>query len=548
MKLQFLGIIAVLFLLAGCANLPSQNTWNSLTGQDGRTWGYTQIQEAAQAKAIFSRPFNAKGRGRTYSRHQIKFDQIVLPPNSLNTLKLRTYCLDKSDPAPKRNEKLYLVPVGKMIDSQIFPIYSSLMKYSHSHPEKHTQIQRIIWNLRSTKNPSEIRNEDYALLDTIHPGASQIVHSYFNTKKLTGMATDFLSDTAGKFLNQHGLGKNLLNQQNLVSTALHSLSQSNRQVNSILRSLESMPVSGLIPNDNSDYSLLTDGVAVKATHRGGARSSELTIRNTTDHPVVFQPAQFALESKRKTQRLGVGGVDNIKQEIEDPVDPVRYYITFIARKDLFRGGHNAGHAFVQWIKVDDNSRFTKVDAFGFYPDPAASQVSIGFDYRTIVVLKIGDDVPGRLQNEYLQHDGIAGDTILRVRVNEDDYRRTQKILKNWKTQYGAKFGSKKVPSDKYNLVLRNCLVFADTIAKAIGSKAYPSSMNPSNYTVKNRISEVIISKAYNMPQNHVARSWDLPLEIPQHAIMPYSYVQELRNKNASRHTSIGQLYPTNLSR
>ncbi|WYD79832.1 MAG: hypothetical protein V8K32_11005 [Candidatus Electrothrix gigas] len=316
MKLQFLGIIAVLFLLAGCANLPSQNTWNSLTGQDGRTWGYTQIQEAAQAKAIFSQPFHRKGRGRTYSRHQIKFDQIVLPPNSLNTLKLRTYCLDKSDPAPKRNEKLYLVPVGKMISSQIFPIYSSLMKYSHSHPEKHTQIQRIVWNLRSTKNPSEIRNEDYALLDTIHPGASQIVHSYFNTKKLTGMATDLIADTAGKFLNQHGLGKNLLNQQNLVSTALHSLSQSNRQVNSILRSLESMPVSGLIPNDNSDYSLLTDGVAVKATHRGGARNSELTIRNTTDHPVVFQPAQFALESKRKTQRLGVGGVDAIEEGIE----------------------------------------------------------------------------------------------------------------------------------------------------------------------------------------------------------------------------------------
>ncbi|MCI5133555.1 MAG: hypothetical protein D3920_00495 [Candidatus Electrothrix sp. AW2] len=316
MKLQFLGIIAVLFLLAGCANLPSQNTWNSLTGQDGRTWGYTQIQEAAQAKAIFSRPFNAKGRGRTYSRHQIKFDQIVLPPNSLNTLKLRTYCLDKSDPAPKRNEKLYLVPVGKMIDSQIFPIYSSLMKYSHSHPEKHTQIQRIVWNLRSTKNPSEIRNEDYALLDTIHPGASQIVHSYFNTKKLTGMATDLIADTAGKFLNQHGLGTSLLNQQNLVSTALHSLSQSNSQVDSILRSLESMPVSGLIPNDNSDYSLLTDGVAVKATHRGGARNSELTIKNTTDHPVVFQPAQFALESKRKTQRLGVGGVDKIQEESE----------------------------------------------------------------------------------------------------------------------------------------------------------------------------------------------------------------------------------------
>jgi hypothetical protein len=64
-----------------------------------------------------------------------------------------------------------------------------------------------------------MRNEDYALLDTISPGASQIVHSYFYTKDLTGRATDFLSDTAGKFLNQQGLGTNVLNQQNLVSTA-----------------------------------------------------------------------------------------------------------------------------------------------------------------------------------------------------------------------------------------------------------------------------------------------------------------------------------------
>jgi hypothetical protein len=314
MKFKFFGIIAIISLLGGCANLPSQDAWNTLTGQDNRSWGYAQTQAAEQAKAIFSQSFNGKGRGRTYSRNQIQFDKILLPPNSLNTLKLRTYCMDKSDPAPKRNEKLHLVPVGKLIDRQIFPIYQSLMKYSHSHPEKHTQVQRIVWNLRSTKNPSEMRNEDYALLDTISPGASQVVRSYFNTKNLTGMATDFLSDTAGKFLNQQGLGTNLLNQQNLVSTALHSISQSNSQVDSILRSLESMPVSGLIPNDNSDYSLLTNGVAVKATHRGGARNSELTIRNTNDYPVAFQPAQFALESKRKTQRLGVGGVDKIKSD------------------------------------------------------------------------------------------------------------------------------------------------------------------------------------------------------------------------------------------
>lgn len=321
MKSPLFGIIAILSLLAGCANLPSQNAWNTLTGQDNRSWGYAQIQAAEQARAIFAQPFRRKGRGHTYSRHQIQFDQIVLPPNSLNTLKLRTYCMDKSVPAPKRNEKLYLVPVGNLIDRQIYPIYKSLMKYSHSHPEKHSQIQRIVWNLRSTKNPSEMRNEDYALLDTIHPGASQAVRSYFYTKNLTGRATDFLSDAAGKFLNQQGgLGSNLLNQQNLVSTALHSISQSNSQVDSILRSLESMPVSGLIPNDNSDYSLLTNGVAVKATHRGGARNSELTIRNANDYPVVFQPTDYALESKRKTQRLGVGGVDKIEQEIYEVCD------------------------------------------------------------------------------------------------------------------------------------------------------------------------------------------------------------------------------------
>lgn len=541
MKLQFLGIIAVLFLLAGCANLPSQNTWNSLTGQDGRTWGYTQIQAAEQAKAIFSRPFNAKGRGRTYSRHQIKFDQIVLPPNSLNTLKLRTYCMDKSVPAPKRNEKLYLVPVGKLIDSQIYPIYNSLMKYSHSHPGKHTQIQRIIWNLRSTKNPSEMRNEDYALLDTISPGASQVVRSYFYTKNLTDRATDFLSDTAGKLLNQQGLGSNVFNQQNLLSTALHSLSQSNRQVDSILRSLESMPVSGLIPNDNSDYSLLTNGVAVKATHRGGARNSELTIRNTTDHPVVFQPAQFALESKRKTQRLGVGGVDNIKQEIENPVDPVRYYITFIARNGVLKGGHNAGHAFVQWIKVDDNSRFTKVDAFGFYPETP-----------NFSVIKL-DNVPGVLQNEYIldpdnhsDYQGISGDIFFRIRVNDDDYRRTQNIMRNWTTQHALN----NVPSDKYNLALRNCVVFADTIARAIGSKAY-TPMN-SDRNTKDAIAQAFINKDDNRllnPQSHAAQTYDLPLETPQRSIrkFPYYYMKELRNKNIGRHTSIGQLYPANLA-
>lgn len=495
MKLQFLGIIAVLFLLAGCANLPSQNTWNSLTGQDGRTWGYTQIQEAAQAKAIFSQPFHRKGRGRTYSRHQIKFDQIVLPPNSLNTLKLRTYCLDKSDPAPKRNEKLYLVPVGKMISSQIFPIYSSLMKYSHSHPEKHTQIQRIIWNLRSTKNPSEIRNEDYALLDTIHPGASQIVHSYFNTKKLTGMATDLIADTAGKFLNQHGLGKNLLNQQNLVSTALHSLSQSNSQVNIILRSLGSMPVSGLIPNDNSDYSLLTDGVAVKATHQGGARSSELTIRNTTDHPVVFQPAQFALESKRKTQRLGVGGVDNIKQE---EGSSSKYFIAFVARGPSLKPFSATGHAFVKWIEITDG--YSKESAFGYYPN------TDGFTLHSL----------GRIRNEWLKAARVSGDVVgdvfLYVPVTYEQYRKTEILRDAWRST--AK--SNKID---WTVGIVDCVTFTDQIAKTIGLD-----------TPKDII-ETMIYLATPKKKS-----------VTPFAKLPSSYIKELLKNNTDRSIPQKQIY------
>jgi hypothetical protein len=37
MKSQLFGILAILSLLAGCANMPSQDAWNTLTGQDNRS-------------------------------------------------------------------------------------------------------------------------------------------------------------------------------------------------------------------------------------------------------------------------------------------------------------------------------------------------------------------------------------------------------------------------------------------------------------------------------------------------------------------------------
>ena len=120
-------------------------------------------------------------------------------------------------------------------------------------------------------------------------------------------------------------------------------------------------------------------------------------------------------------------------------------------------------------------------------------------------------------------------------------------MRNWTTQHALN----NVPSDKYNLALRNCVVFADTIARTIGSKAY-TPMNSIRNT-KDAIAQAFISQADNRllnPQSQAARSYDLPLEIPQRSIrkLPYDYMKELRNKNISRHTSIGQLYPTNLSR
>jgi len=242
------------------------------------------------------------------------FKRIILPPSSITTLSLRTYCMDSGRPAPKSGEKMYLIPISKLIRSDFFPIYEAILVYSHMHPEHHQQIQRIVWNLTNACLGTKVKSlrlvsEDYELLDSAYPQGASIVQNYCGTRQLENRAANVVADELSKFL-----GKNNKNLKKMYSDSIHTFRSANKNVEKLLKHMESSNLAVPIPSDNSEYSLIELGVAVLNTHKGGARKTQISILNTTNRNVIFYPAYWVLQSNRDTQRLSPGGIEDEKRE------------------------------------------------------------------------------------------------------------------------------------------------------------------------------------------------------------------------------------------
>lgn len=263
------------------------------------------------------RPASRSSEGRVIAN-----DMLVLPPYSRARVRLQTYCLDRPLPAPASGEKMHLIDISQLLIEEFIPIYEKLMRYSASHPEATLQIQRIVWFMRFLSEglyvPSyELVYEDRQLLESIYPGSTEIIE---NQKRRI-----FLKQQILKGLNI--LLQNLPEEVKEVLETLRDLGYdvnnppgdleaANRIVSRTLEIINSMsPVRvTVMGGDGSEYTLLTNDVAVKTEHPGGAGGTTLIVANPTPVDKTMDFKQYALESGRRAQRLGIGGIKSVEWE------------------------------------------------------------------------------------------------------------------------------------------------------------------------------------------------------------------------------------------
>jgi hypothetical protein len=264
----------------------------------------TAVQPATQA---------AEGR-------VIANDKLILPPYSRARVSLQTYCLDRLWPAPSSGEKLHLVDISQLLIEDFIPIYEDLMSYSALHPEANLQIQRIVWFMRFLSEglyvPSyDLVYEDKQLLERVHPGSTAIIERQKTIIRMKQEALKLLKDLIQQLPEEV---KEVLRQLSDlgydVNNPPRDLVTANSIVSRTLQIINTMRPAGAIREDNSEYTLLSNDVAVKTEHPGGASRTTLIVVNPTPVTKTLDFKRYALESGRKAQRLGIGGIRSVEWE------------------------------------------------------------------------------------------------------------------------------------------------------------------------------------------------------------------------------------------
>lgn len=237
--------------------------------------------------------------------------EILIYPKEYKKINLRSYCLDKGIPAPKSGEKMIFKSIDNFICPGLSSIYKDLMKLSQLYPDKQSDIQGLVWNIRTICNSPE----------------SKIIISE-NQKKLLDESQE---NGYQNFINYHqgvsllkGLGKNLLDS--LIKIDDSSQEKFTDSIEKSLKELEKKPVVEEIPNDNSQYSVIYEEkeslktlvnkekkvvVSRVVSQTGGASEISAEIVNNTDKDFIFDSKNYALSSQRTVQNLGISGSSKV---------------------------------------------------------------------------------------------------------------------------------------------------------------------------------------------------------------------------------------------
>jgi murein DD-endopeptidase MepM/ murein hydrolase activator NlpD len=224
-------------------------------------------------------------------------------------------------PAPTSGEKLHVIEVHKLLLREFIPIYESLMSYSALHPEKNLQVQRIAWVMRFLSEGLDIPAfdmvpEDRRLLEEIHSGSVGVIENQRRRIRLQREMSKIIDVLLDQALppEVRGVLRELSRFGYDMNRPPRDLRTADGLVARTLEIINAMRPTGPILEDNSEYTLLSDDIAVKTEHPGGASRTTLVVANPTPEAKTVDFKRYALQSGRDTQRLGIGGIDSVEWE------------------------------------------------------------------------------------------------------------------------------------------------------------------------------------------------------------------------------------------
>lgn len=279
---------------------------------------------------------------------------VTVPPGTIVEMDLKGHCLDPDLPAPGAGEKFLLVPTSVYIDAPLLDIYECLLYAEADGKISSGKMQEIIWAIRTaaeTKSPyfNRIGQDGANRMEDACPGSYTRLEQYRMKRVYSPEAQ------AGRFLN------------NLFSVTVNGRRMSlldpgdpSVGIESLLDDLVRRPIAGVIPDDDSDYTLLTPGVAAQAQ---GIASLTVRIRiaNASDAVYVFHPTRFVAETRRPAQRVAL-----------PPAKRIKYSMPGFDGTDVTADALLAAARDLRDIFVADLPRFTLDPAGGVTVLPTAS--------------------------------------------------------------------------------------------------------------------------------------------------------------------------------
>lgn len=241
------------------------------------------------------------------AQHRMRFASgITIPPGSTASVQVNAFCMDKTLPAPRRDERLQILSAGTLVPEEVRPLYENLLKYKAGDSSVRFFTQNLIWGLREASEGRsfilQMNGYQREFLDAAMPGGADLYQSYLDAqaekRKETERKQEAYKAIAGIVGGLTGIALPPPPGQHGYSPA---------ETESALAQLIKAPVKGEMLPD-FDYSMLAPGVAIKTSDASGLASLvRMTISNSTDQPFVFRPTDYVAQASRPTQRLAMTG-------------------------------------------------------------------------------------------------------------------------------------------------------------------------------------------------------------------------------------------------
>ncbi|SMF13835.1 pre-toxin TG domain-containing protein [Pseudogulbenkiania subflava] len=236
---------------------------------------------------------------------------LTLPAGGACQFTEQGYCLDPCIPAPIAGERFRLVPLDRLLPSELYPLYRDMLVASKTDRALRADLQALLWLLRTVGDKTVnvgLTDRTRQLLNKVRPTGALEFELARNKEALLAP----LRDIASLVDDLSGAGQGFdLNQ-------LHDVASAQQAVADLMQRMITMKADTPIPNDLSHFSLPAPGVAVMCLGSGILKPT-VSIVNTNDRSIDLDLTKHVAVSTRRVQRVALTLPDKLNGS-QFPID------------------------------------------------------------------------------------------------------------------------------------------------------------------------------------------------------------------------------------